>query len=110
MTESTRRSGMGRRATYGPRFRVARARAFERSKGLCQLCGRAAATDGHHWAVHYPSDADLGADDITALCRVCHATATAYRRYLGFGGSVFAWLRIIQEVVSHASYNHHPGG
>ena len=61
---------------YGPGFRRARQTAIDRSGGVCQFCGQRAATDGHHWAEHYPSDADVTGDDITALCGICHRAAT----------------------------------
>ena len=47
--------------TYGPGFRNARTQALRRSQGVCQFCGQRPATQGHHWATHYPRD-----DDITA--------------------------------------------
>ena len=38
------------RDPYDGNFKLARAQAFDRSGGTCQLCGTAQATDAHHWA------------------------------------------------------------
>ena len=66
-----------------PQYRLARAQAMERSGGLCQLCGQLQATEGHHWATSYPREAGMTANDLTALCGICHEIATAMRRFTG---------------------------
>ena len=68
-----------RRVVYGPGFRRARSGAFQRSGGKCQVCGLFPAAEAHHWAWRYPADADISADDLTALCRRCHWWATLLR-------------------------------
>ena len=68
-----------RKVVYGPGFRRARRAAFQRSDGMCQLCGLFPAEEAHHWAWRYPADADITADDLTALCRPCHWVVTLRR-------------------------------
>ena len=85
---------------YGNGFKIARAAAIERSKGTCQFCGIRAATDGHHWAVDYPSDKDITADDITALCSICHSIATNLRRYHRAGGDSFQFMARFKKEIS----------
>lgn len=68
-----------RRVVYGPGYWRAREVAFERSRGLCQLCGKRRAREAHHWALRYPADDEVTADDLTALCRPCHWLATLLR-------------------------------
>ena len=66
---------------YGhPVHRAARAGAFTRSGGLCQFCGQRPAVEGHHWAMRYPPEADMTANDLVALCSPCHDIATTLRR------------------------------
>ena len=71
----------GHRAVYGRGYRRARAAAFKRSKGLCQHCGLRPAVEAHHYALKYPDDGTVTADDLTALCLLCHWSAT-FRRAL----------------------------
>ena len=67
------------RDPYGGNFKLARAQAFDRSGGTCQLCGTAQATDAHHWAfVDYPSGEDVRADDLVALCAQCHEVVCSH--------------------------------
>ena len=56
----------GHRAVYGRGYRRARAAAFKRSKGLCQHCGLRPAVEAHHYALKYPDDGTVTADDLTA--------------------------------------------
>ena len=70
------------RTVYGPGYRRARRAAFLRSGGMCQFCGLVRAEEAHHWALRYPPDAEVTADDLTALCRFCHRLAT-FRRLFG---------------------------
>ncbi len=85
----------GRRAVYGRGYRRARAAAFKRSKGLCQHCGLRPAVEAHHYALKYPDDGTVTADDLTALCLLCHWSATFRRaldRVMGAGTWVIlAW-------------------
>ena len=77
-----------RRNVYGRGYRRARAAAFKRSRGLCQLCGRRPAVEAHHYALKYPDDRSVTADDLTALCLLCHWSATFRRvmdRVIGAG-------------------------
>ena len=65
----------------------ARATAFARSNGVCQLCGVAPAVESHHWAwPKYPRERDLIGDDLTALCQGCHEVATKIRRIHKYHG------------------------
>lgn len=76
--------------SYGPAFKVARMKAFARSGGRCQCCGVRDAIQAHHYAIgeyplgRAPRDGEMGrevqADDLTALCEVCHRWATKARR------------------------------
>ena len=43
------------------------------------MCGLFPAAEAHHWAWRYPADADVTANDLTALCRRCHWAATLLR-------------------------------
>ena len=68
-----------RKVVYGPGFCRARAGAFRRSAGWCQLCGLLPAEEAHHWAWRYPADDKITANDLTALCRRCHWIVTLRR-------------------------------
>ncbi len=83
----------GCRDVYGPGYRRARAAAFKRSKGLCQLCGRRPAVEAHHYALKYPDAGAVTADDLTPLCRLCHWIGT-FRRALDrvFGAGTWVIL------------------
>ena len=83
---------------------AARAAAFDRSAGVCQLCGQAPATEAHHWAGTplagpYPPDSALTAADLTALCGICHEIATTLRRFHRHGGDRFSFMRSLKEAV-----------
>ena len=82
---------LAQRVVYGPGYRRARERAFRRSRGLCQLCGKRRAQEAHHWALRYPADDEVTADDLTALCRLCHWPATL-QRLLDRTGEQPVWL------------------
>ena len=75
-----------------PTYIAARAESFSRSGGICQSCGRRAATEAHHWALTYPPAEDTTANDLTALCKSCHWLITSARRYERHGGSVWGIL------------------
>ena len=81
---------------FHPTHRAARSKAFERSDGLCQSCGLREATEGHHWAISYPKEEDMTANDLTALCWICHLIATTIRR---FRGDIWEVSAIIQEII-----------
>ena len=80
-----------RRVVYGPGYRRARDGAFRRSRGICQLCGKRPATEGHHWALFYPADDEVTADHLTALCCFCHWVATLLR-LLDRTGETMLWV------------------
>ena len=86
---------------YGSGYRRARSGAFQRSNGRCQFCGRRPAVQGHHWANEYPADEIVGADDITALCNICHTIATRLRTHERGGGDVWTFLAALKEAVTH---------
>ena len=56
----------------GDNYLHARDEAFERSKGMCQLCGCRKATVAHHHATEYPPPEAVTGNDFTALCQTCH--------------------------------------
>ena len=85
-----------------PAYRVARARALARSGNLCQLCGRRAATEAHHWAIEYPREEDTTPDDLIALCSYCHEVATLLRRADREGVGTFAVLAIFKNSIREA--------
>ena len=89
---------LGQRAVYGPGYRLAREAAFRRSGGRCQLCGRRQAQEAHHWALRYPPDDEVTADDLTALCRLCHWLATL-QRLLDRTGEQPVWLVLATPTV-----------
>ena len=64
----------------GENYVHARAEAFERSHGLCQLCGCRKATDAHHYATEYPPSEAVTGSNFTALCQPCH-DLTHYVRF-----------------------------
>lgn len=71
---------------YGPNFRKARNLAILRSDKKCQFCGLRRAKEGHHWSWPiYPSDEEVQAHHITALCKPCHELATILRSWAGKG-------------------------
>ena len=90
-------------SAYGQRFAAARAAALRRSGGTCQLCGRRAATEAHHWAVEYPPAESLTHADLTALCSVCHQVATLIRRHERTGGTAFEIKRALQEILNRCN-------
>lgn len=69
-----------------PEYKLARVKAFARSKGTCQLCGHFPAVEAHHWARVYPQPKDHTSNDLIALCNLCHFIATTIRRFLSAGG------------------------
>ena len=56
----------------GDNYLHARDEAFERSKGMCQLCGDRKATVAHHYATKYPPPEAVTSNDFTPLCQTCH--------------------------------------
>ena len=82
---------LGQRVVYGPGYRLAREAALRRSRGRCQLCGKRRAQEAHHWGLSYPADDEVTADDLTALCRLCHWLATL-QRLLDRTGEQPVWL------------------
>ena len=84
-----------------PTYRAARALAFARSDGRCQFCGLALAEDAHHWAKgRYKLPQNTAADDLIALCRMCHKLAGVMRfqirrNHLKKYGSDMSWARRI---------------
>ncbi|MYC36242.1 MAG: hypothetical protein F4X66_04940 [Chloroflexi bacterium] len=69
---------------FHTQHRAARAQAFARSDGVCQFCGMRDANEGHHWEFwSYKPEKDTTADDLTALCVVCHEIATNLRKFQG---------------------------
>ena len=79
------------RAVYGPGVSAGGAAAFKRSKGLCQHCGLRPAVEAHHYALKYPDDSTVTADDLTALCLLCHWSAT-FRRALDRAMGAGTWV------------------
>lgn len=72
----------GRCEDYGDGYRSAREEAFARSEGVCQGCGLVDCDEAHHWATKYHPDCVTHPNDLTALCKDCHALVTQYRRQL----------------------------
>ncbi len=79
------------RVTYGAGYRRARKEAFARSNKICQHCGLRPATQAHHWALRYPADHEITANDLTALCDRCHHGAT-FQRLLDRVGCAGMWF------------------
>lgn len=98
MSDSLPPEGEPRPAVYGPNFRRLAATVRERNP-TCQFCGGRDSTDAHHWALQYPSDANLTENDLTALCAVCHAIATEIRRFERAGGDVWDLLHAFKKGV-----------
>ena len=76
---------------YGEQYWRERDIAFARSNGICQFCGLRPAVEAHHWSLVYPSDAEVTADHLTALCPRCHWKATL-TRVLDRAGDSSAWF------------------
>ena len=72
-------SRVTRRVVYGNGYQRARSQLFERVSYICQFCGLRRAEEAHHFGVRYPSDDEVTADDLTAVCRRCHWLATLIR-------------------------------
>ena len=89
---------------YGPKFKIARAAALERSRNICQFCGCHEAVEGHHWAGTviagpYPSDGEITEHDLTGLCRPCHKIATTLRRFHKRGGDMWQFLSALERSI-----------
>lgn len=63
-----------------PIYLAAREEALESAGGRCPICLRTVPLEVHHRTVPYPSAAETTADDLLALCSVCHAIG----HYIGF--------------------------
>ena len=72
-------SKVARRVIYGPGYQGARRELFKRVGHLCQYCGLRPAEQAHHHGLRYPSDDEVTADHLTALCGPCHCFATLIR-------------------------------
>ena len=84
----------------GDNYVHARDEAFERSKGLCQVCGCRKATEAHHYATEYPSPEAVTGNAFTALCQTCH-NLTHYARFaLEAGISGKELLEALSELFS----------
>lgn len=90
------------RTVYGDGFKNARATAFARSGGLCQLCGMRAAVEAHHWQLEYSDDRSIRPDHLTALCGQCHSLATLFRRATRRGISFHSFMQHLGEVIANA--------
>ena len=77
-----------------PAYLAARRDAFNRSAGLCQVCGQRPAEEAHHWDVLYPAPEHMTGDYLTALCKECHEYATATRRADAPRGHVIEEIRV----------------
>ena len=77
----------------------ARRECFERSQGECQLCGARKADEAHHWKMEYEYGSET-ADDLTALCLICHKIATCMRRMNRAGYSMFDFRKLVDEAVA----------
>ena len=84
--------------------RRARAGAFARSSGVCQLCGGEQATVGHHWARVYPKEVDMKADDLTALCDICDLAGTSIRRMKKYGASRKQIVSQIRKMIEECDF------
>ena len=67
---------------FNPQYRAARAEAFARSRGMCQVCRVRRAKEAHHWSMNYPAARDTRAEDLTALCKERHDEATRNRKQI----------------------------
>ena len=84
-----------------PSYLSARSEAMGRSGGICQFCGTRPASETHHWRFgRYLAEEETTADELTALCRVCHQIATALRRHTRYGGSIWDFHEFFEEVLS----------
>ena len=90
---------MENKNVYGSNFPKARLDAIERSNNICQFCGMHEATHAHHWALSYPSGTEVTADDLTALCFICHDIATALRRFMRNEGNIFQFRYKLKELM-----------
>ena len=100
--DSSSRAGFNHRH---PVYLEAREKAFDRSGGLCQVCGQQPATEAHHWAHQYPPAHKTTAGDLTALCADCHFVATTLRRFTRAGGSRHQFRAILSEVIAQCDLN-----
>jgi len=54
-----------------PRYRAVRAKAIERSGGVCEMCGERPVTEVHH--LRYPEWGTFDTvDNLLAVCHECH--------------------------------------
>ena len=90
-----------------PRSRAAAEEAKAGVRGHCQECGEKRPLEAHHYAKGpYPPAHLTTADDLTALCRDCHAKAHL-GRFLHDVGGVFAPTR--SELDGFNGRTHHAG-
>ena len=90
---------------HHPTYLAARAEAFARSGGVCQVCGRRAATEAHHWALSYPEPDKTTSHDLIAVCAACHHLITSARRYERHGGSVWSILPAFDGALEQCDIN-----
>ena len=83
-----------------PVYRAAATTCKARSRGHCQICGREAALEAHHWGRPYPPAEETTADDLTALCVYCHIMADLTRFFEDAGGSPAALCGALSETVA----------
>ena len=96
---------------HHPVYRAAAAEAKARSRHHCQLCGRMAPLEAHHWSrPPYPPPARTTAADLTALCRDCHIMQHLSCFFENAGGSAktlcAAWSETVATLLLH---QHLPG-
>ena len=87
-----------------PVYLRARAEAFARSRGVCQECGQPA-VEAHHWSLQYPPAHATTADDLIALCAICHRLTTTTRRFARAGGSRYQLQALYAEAVARCDLN-----
>ena len=85
---------------YTPNFLKAKAKEFKRTGGICRFCGQRAAMEAHHWADKYPRINTETADDLSAMCRICHGMMTELRRFQRAGGSVFQFKATLENAIA----------
>ena len=83
-----------------PQYLAARDEAFARSDGICQFCGQKPAVEAHHWAERYPPESETTADDLTALCGLCHEMATTKRRFVRLGGDDYGFMAAFKTTIA----------
>ena len=89
---------------YGnPVYQAARQKALDWADGRCPNCLREVLLEVHHRTVPYPPAHKTTADDLLALCRVCHDNGHDVSFLHAAGVSLASFRAVVSELVASLS-------